>query len=260
MTKHIYITETPKEPLILDEDIRQLKITVLSNQKAVLYQKSYVDEQTITIKLEEGAIFEYLSYHKKGSLDLNIFADLDQSAYLSVSLMTSSIGQINILPRINLRDIDSSAEMLSVFLSKENSHLTCNTYINHERGSTTSQIMNYVIAQDDAKVIINNNTTIRNQAKFSNANQIIKGLNLSKSSKIVANPNLFIDEYDVNAHHGAAIGAINQDDLFYLMSRGLPENDASKIIVMGFIQPLLDQIKDEEFKKEIMLDFEEKLK
>ena len=72
-------------------------------------------------------------------------------------------------------------------------------------------------------------------------------------------PNLFIDEYDVIAAHAASIGSISKDDLFYLMSRGLTLEEASKLIVLGFVQPLLDKIDNKELRKEIKQNFEEKL-
>jgi Fe-S cluster assembly protein SufD len=72
-------------------------------------------------------------------------------------------------------------------------------------------------------------------------------------------PNLYIDEYDVIANHAASIGSISKEDLFYLMSRGLEERDAAKLIVLGFVQPLLDKIADESLRKEIQENFVSKL-
>lgn len=260
MTKNIDVTTTLDAPIIISEKLNDLTITVASNQKAIIYQQNEVTDLNVLVRLEAGANLAYFTYHKSGDLDLDIKADLNQASKLSLYLMNSSIGQVNIMPRINLLKEGAKANLLSVFLSIGQTHLTCNSYINHEVPLTNSQIKTYAITKDDAKIIINNNTTIRNKAKNSNANQIIKGLNLSKKGHIEANPNLFIDEFDVIAHHGAAIGALNKDDLFYLMSRGIPEVEASKIIVMGFIQPLLDEIKNDDFKNEIMLDFIQKLK
>ena len=78
-----------------------------------------------------------------------------------------------------------------------------------------------------------------------------KGLTIGKNATIKAQPNLFIDEYDVTASHSAAIGSLNQEDMFYLMSRGISESEASKMMTMSYIQPLLDCIKDEQIKEQI---------
>jgi len=65
---------------------------------------------------------------------------------------------------------------------------------------------------------------------------------LGEKSSISVDPKLLIDEYDVKASHGAAIGRINDDELFYLESRGLDETLAKQLIVFGYLAPFLDQL------------------
>ena len=108
-------------------------------------------------------------------------------------------------------------------------------------------------------MILNNNAKIVQGASKSIVRQKAKGLTLSSTAKIKAMPNLYIDEYDVIANHAASIGSISKEDLFYLMSRGLDEKEASKLIVLGFVQPLLDRIDDVELRKEISEHFVSKL-
>ena len=74
-------------------------------------------------------------------------------------------------------------------------------------------------------------------------NQKSKGILLSKESAISANPLLQIDEYDCLASHGAGIGAIDEEDLFYLMSRGLTRSESEKLIIKGFINPIQENLK-----------------
>ncbi|UKI51182.1 MAG: SufD family Fe-S cluster assembly protein [Clostridium sp.] len=57
-----------------------------------------------------------------------------------------------------------------------------------------------------------------------------------------------MDEYDVKAYHGAAIGKMNEDDLFYLMSRGLTLNEAYSLVLDGILQQYLSSIEDEAIK------------
>ena len=70
-------------------------------------------------------------------------------------------------------------------------------------------------------------------------------------------PNLYINEFDVIANHACSIGSVNEDDLFYLMSRGLSKDTATELIVMGFIAPLLEQIKDSNIQKVIYNHFKQ---
>ena len=59
---------------------------------------------------------------------------------------------------------------------------------------------------------------------------------------------LVIDEYDCMASHGASIGAIDEEELYYLMSRGLTRENSERLIVEGFIHPFINELKDESVK------------
>jgi Fe-S cluster assembly protein SufD len=81
--------------------------------------------------------------------------------------------------------------------------------------------------------------------KNANAFQTLKGIITSDESIVEVNPILLIDEYDVKAGHGATIGKIEEDQLYYLQSRGLTRKEAEKLIINGFLQPIIDEIDDE---------------
>jgi Fe-S cluster assembly protein SufD len=59
------------------------------------------------------------------------------------------------------------------------------------------------------------------------------------------NPILLIDEYDVKAGHGATVGKIEEQQLYYLQSRGLTKAEAEKLIIKGYIKPILDEMHDQ---------------
>ena len=82
------------------------------------------------------------------------------------------------------------------------------------------------------------------------------GVVMDNISSITAKPILLIDEYDCFANHGASIGKMSDEDLFYLMSRGLTKKQAFLLILEGIVRPFIDSIPNEELKesmeKEIM--------
>jgi Fe-S cluster assembly protein SufD len=81
--------------------------------------------------------------------------------------------------------------------------------------------------------------------KQAHAFQTLKGIILSDQAIVNVNPILLIDEYDVKAGHGATIGKLEAEQLYYLQSRGLTKQQAEKLIIHGFIKPIIDHIKDE---------------
>ena len=72
------------------------------------------------------------------------------------------------------------------------------------------------------------------------------------NSHISASPILEIEDFDVVASHGASIGAIDEEMLYYLMSRGIKRSDAEKLVISGFINPFLASITEEKLHNWIM--------
>ena len=96
---------------------------------------------------------------------------------------------------------------------------------------------------------INTNGIVLNGSKQSNISQKTKGILLSQESGISANPLLQIDEFDCLASHGAGIGAIDEEDLYYLMSRGLTKASSEKLIIGGFVNPIYEALPEGEIKE-----------
>jgi len=74
---------------------------------------------------------------------------------------------------------------------------------------------------------------------------------LGEGTKNQADPTLEIKNNDVKASHGSTTGRINEDEIFYLMARGLSRKDAENLIVEGFFEKLLNQIENETVREEI---------
>ena len=74
---------------------------------------------------------------------------------------------------------------------------------------------------------------------------------MDNDSVIVAKPILLIDEYDCFANHGASIGKMSDEDLFYLMSRGLTKNEAFLLILEGIINPYIESIPREDLRNSL---------
>lgn len=85
-------------------------------------------------------------------------------------------------------------------------------------------------------------------------------MTLGDEAKAYADPTLLIDEYDVQASHAATIGHVDEDALFYLQSRGLDKQAASRLMTAGFLTPLFDRIAHEGLREKLLQQFYEKLR
>lgn len=237
------------------------KFSLLKGDKKTLIVEKF-NKDVVEIDMAEDSHLIYITFDK-GNVDscenlLNV--TLKKNARLEIYNIVTSDKNSKINSKIYLTESGASVEIINLLLQTKDSTLDSFIDIYHYVGHTSSSLTNYAIAKDNATVIVNNNATIKQKAASSIAYQATKGLTLSKEAKIKALPNLYIDEYDVIANHACSIGSINKEDLFYLMSRGLTETEASKIVIMGFVKPILDHITSDDLKTRVEEEFAKKLK
>lgn len=210
------------------------------------------------ILVKSGANLTILTYNENEELSLNI--DVEKDANVEVYHVIKAINDYTIIENINLLNEGANAKVMAVMLGLNSANINSKITIYHETKNTTSELLTYAIAKENTFINIDNNAYIRKNAKSTNARQSARGLSLSNNAKILVQPNLYIDEYDVMASHGVAMGSINKDDLFYLMSRGLTKEEASNMVIMGLIEPVLNAIDNEEYANKFRNNFHENLK
>lgn len=116
----------------------------------------------------------------------------------------------------------------------------CKTY--HFAENTNSNIVSKSISMNGGETSYRGLVKIKKGAKNSTASVVCDGLMLDNKSKATTFPAMEVEENDVKVAHEAAVGKIGEEQLFYLMSRGLSEIEATKIIVSGFIEPLIKEL------------------
>lgn len=232
-------------------DTNQLTINVKDNINTNIYKILNQEDSLYNLEINENSVVNLLTFNDFANTNSNIKAYLNTNATLNIYNVILSNQTINFDQEIVLEGIGSNCHIVNVIISRDKGIVNNKVEIYHPVKRTTSLIENYAIAEDESKINLDNNGTIKQKASGSDARQMSKGLTIGKNATIKAQPNLFIDEYDVTASHSAAIGSLNQEDMFYLMSRGINEAEASKMMTMSYIQPLLDCIKDETIKEQV---------
>lgn len=120
--------------------------------------------------------------------------------------------------------------------------------IYHNYSNTVSNIHTGGVNIEDGTLKINVNGIVLNRKKNCVVNQNNRIINLTHNTCSIQ-PNLFIDEYEVEANHSAFIGKFHDDELFYLQSRGITEQMALNLLIRGF---LLDGLRCEDRKMELI--------
>jgi FeS assembly protein SufD len=120
--------------------------------------------------------------------------------------------------------------------------------LSHVGKSTRGRILSNSVLNDKAQSVFKGMIRIGKDAKNSNAYLAGHAILLSPDAKSDAIPGLEILTNDVKATHSASVSQIDEDQIFYIMTRGLSESEAKKFIVVGFLEPAISRIKSEELR------------
>ncbi len=136
----------------------------------------------------------------------------------------------------------SEVRFLSASLAAQNEFIDHHTWIDHQVGNTTSLQKYTTVLTEDGHGVFNGKVYIHRDAQKSAAEQNHRTLLLSKKAHIDTKPELLIEADDVKAKHGATVGQISQDELFYLQSRGIDEAQARQFLVQAFLSRLTEEL------------------
>jgi Fe-S cluster assembly protein SufD len=134
------------------------------------------------------------------------------------------------------------------------------TLQDHAAPRTNSDLLFKGAVQDHAKSVYTGLIKIRHQAKGSVAFQTNRNLTLSEGAWAESVPNLDIDTNDVKCSHASTIGPIDEEQRFYLESRGIPPEIAERLVVLGFFDEVLDQMPVGPFATELRAEVGAKLR
>lgn len=231
-------------------------IVLEENEQKIIYQDLNTTLKELNIVLKDYSSLELLIYNSKAKVKCN----LEQGSKLVIYNIAFTKEEYTFNLDVDLDESHAEVHIINLYLGLNDSHVISNIMINHSAKETISLLETYAIAKDSSSLVLNNNAYIKNGMRQSDARQMTRGLNLSKNASVKAQPNLLIDEYDVVASHSATIGSIDKEELFYLMSRGLSETKAQEMVILGFIEPILGNIKSENIQQAIYTEFAKLLK
>ena len=136
----------------------------------------------------------------------------------------------------------ATSRVTGAYFADGNQHLDYDTYQLHSAPNTTSDFAFKGALRDEATAVWRGMIRVEEHAQRTNAYQENRNLMLSPTTHAVPIPGLEILANDVRCTHGATVGQVDREQLFYLMARGLPRGEAERLIVRGFFSDVLDRI------------------
>src|SRR4030081_1508447 len=153
----------------------------------------------------------------------------------------------------------SSAELKGIYFASGEQFFDFHTLQDHQVGNTRSDLLFKGALQDTARTVYAGLIRIEKGAARSDAYQANRNLVLSDHAKATSIPMLEIDNNDVRCTHGATVGPVDPEHMFYLRSRGIPEPTAKRMLIQGFFGAVLERIPFEHARNLVEAELESRI-
>lgn len=273
--KNVEVAEPIQAVFIHDNEEAALfnhVIVVAEDNSAVTYVENYVSTMDnangvfnivtevlakANAKVQYGAV-DTLAKGLTGYVNRRGIADRDARIEWALGLMNDSN---TIYENVtNLIGDGSFGDTKTVVVGRGEQTQNFTTSIVHFGKNSEGYILKHGVMKDAATSIFNGIGKIEHGASKSNAEQESRVLMLSEKARGDANPILLIDEDDVTAGHAASVGRVDPLQLYYLMSRGIPKTEAERLVIHGFLAPVVNALPIEGVKKQLTSVIERKVK
>ena len=150
-----------------------------------------------------------------------------------------------------LKDSGTATNFYGIYVGMDKQHIDNQTFIDHAYPNCTSNELYKGILTDSAKGVFNGKIMVRPDAQKTNAFQKNHSLVLSKAASMNSKPQLEIFADDVKCSHGATIGQLNEDALYYMRSRGLSKKEAISVLKQAFLTEITELIKIDPIREKV---------
>ena len=152
---------------------------------------------------------------------------------------------------VTLSEEGGECSVDGLYMISANQHSDTHSVIDHRQPHCTSHQLYKGVLDGKSHAVFNGKVFVRHGAQQTDARQTNKNLLLSGEARVDTKPQLEIFADDVKCAHGAAVGQLDEDELFYLESRGINPGLARNVLTYGFAEEVIEKIKVDSIKREL---------
>lgn len=190
-------------------------------------------------------------YQLCGEGDHKVRVTLAEGARAKLLFVASTSGSVSYDYRVELNGAGAEAELWGVFVAREGGVAKVRTDMRHNVADCHSNQQVRGVADDEGYGLFEGLVYVAPDAQRTEAYQQSRNVLLSPTARIQTLPQLEIYADDVKCSHGATVGQMNEEQIYYMRQRGLSEEDARKLQLGGFIRQVLDRVDDEALREEM---------
>ena len=202
-------------------------------------------DAVVELLLGDNAHVRYLSVQEHGPRTWQIAlqrAHLGRDATLKSAVVALGGEYARLRSEARLDGKGAESDLTAVYFGDGNQMLDFRTLQDHVAPNTRSELLFKGAVEDHAKSVYTGLIRIREGAQKTNAHQTNRNLVLTEGAEAYSVPNLEIEADDVRCSHASAVGPIDEDQLYYLATRGVPPDEAERLVVLGFFDDVFDRL------------------
>ena len=230
-----------------------LKIINLSNENSI----NSFSNNSQNIYLKDNAILKFYSLNYKNNTNMSYsFSNIDLNKNSHCEYFILSAGAKFLKNEINCSlNKDHGSIFINGIINLENeNHHEIKTIVNHNEENCKSYQLIKCVLNDNSKGIYQGKIFVDSKAQKTDGYQLSRALLLNEDTEFNAKPELEIYADDVKCSHGSTSGNIDENSIFYLMSRGLTYKQSKQLLINGYVAEVVEKITDNDIK-----DFVKKL-
>ena len=204
------------------------------------------------IKIGDNSILKNYSLDSNTSENIKYFnkdINLSKNSHLEYFILSEGSKFIKQDINCNLDDEYGSIALNGIINLENEKHHEIKTVINHKKENCKSYQLIKSVLNDKSKGIYQGKIFVSPEAQKTDGYQLSRALLLNESVEFNAKPELEIYADDVKCSHGSTSGNIDENSIFYLMSRGLSYSESKKLLTNGFLNEVIEKISNEDVKK-----------
>jgi Fe-S cluster assembly protein SufD len=211
---------------------------------------------------DEGATVVYTSAQRFGRGVVHLQTDrLVAGRDAKITMLYSTLGAdfARVDAQCAMRAPGSHVDVLGIYIGQGDQHFDHETLQDHAAPHASSNLLFKGAIDDEARSVFRGLIRVHPNAQRTDAYQTNRNLVLSAKARADSLPNLEIQADDVRCSHAATVGQLDEEEIFYLLSRGIPKGEAIRLVVFGFFAEVLDQLPLEGVRGELLRAVERKL-
>jgi len=238
------------------------ELTLVHCDHSLTHNVSFTNT-VVEIFAQPGAVVDHYKIQNKGrnsALFTATYAQLQKASKVSTNIITLNGGFTRNYLDAKLSDVEAEADVNGLYLVDSNQHVDNQVFIDHASPNCLSNQLYKGILDDQARAVFSGHIMVRRDAQQTLAYQNNKNLLLTDDARANTQPRLEIYADDVKCSHGATVGQLDPNAMFYLKSRGICERSARQLMMLAFADEVVQKISIEPLRQRIGHMVEKRLK